>query len=153
MIDVAIKQLIAQGVATALAEYEAKKSNRNSNDSHDSRSGRRIERATRECTYSDFMKCQPFNFKGIEGVVGLTKWFKKMEYVFHISNCTVKGTDVVSCTQCFQELALMCGRMFHEEYDEVKYVGGLLDMIQGSVMASKPKTTQEAIEIANDLMD
>ncbi|GJZ44518.1 hypothetical protein Tco_0591773 [Tanacetum coccineum] len=31
--------------------------------------------------------------------------------------------------------------------------GGLPDMIQGSVMASKPKTMQDAIEIANDLMD
>nr|GEU62588.1 hypothetical protein [Tanacetum cinerariifolium] len=30
---------------------------------------------------------------------------------------------------------------------------GLPDMIQGSVMASKPKTIQEAIEIANDQMD
>ncbi|GKB10396.1 hypothetical protein Tco_0844319 [Tanacetum coccineum] len=34
-----------------------------------------------------------------------------------------------------------------------KYVGGLPDMIQGCVMASKPKTMQEAIEFANDLMD
>ncbi|GKF79496.1 hypothetical protein Tco_0235064, partial [Tanacetum coccineum] len=48
----------------------------------------------------------------------------------------------------------MCGRMFPEEFDEVeKYVGGLPDMIQGSVMASKPKTMQDAIEIENDLMD
>ncbi|GJT51654.1 hypothetical protein Tco_0977811 [Tanacetum coccineum] len=48
----------------------------------------------------------------------------------------------------------MCGRMFPEESDKVeKYVGGLPDMIQGSVMASKPKTMQDAIEIANDLMD
>nr|GEV29056.1 hypothetical protein [Tanacetum cinerariifolium] len=44
--------------------------------------------------------------------------------------------------------------MFLEESDQVKkYVGGLPDMIQGSVIASKPKTMQEAIEIANDLMD
>ncbi|GKC15549.1 hypothetical protein Tco_1012331, partial [Tanacetum coccineum] len=31
-------------------------------------------------------------------------------------------------------------------------LGGLPDMIQESVMASKPKTMQEAIAIANDLM-
>ncbi|GJR28726.1 hypothetical protein Tco_1104958 [Tanacetum coccineum] len=44
--------------------------------------------------------------------------------------------------------------MLPEESDQVeKYVGGLPDMIQASVMASKPKTMQEAIEIANDLMD
>ncbi|GKC34311.1 putative reverse transcriptase domain-containing protein, partial [Tanacetum coccineum] len=48
----------------------------------------------------------------------------------------------------------MCGRMFLEESDEVeKYVGGLPDMIQGSVMASKPKTLQYAIEFATELMD
>nr|GEX68892.1 hypothetical protein [Tanacetum cinerariifolium]GEX69186.1 hypothetical protein [Tanacetum cinerariifolium] len=40
------------------------------------------------------------------------------------------------------------------ESDQVeKYVGGLPDMIMGSVMASKPKIMQEAIKIANDLMD
>ncbi|GJX17571.1 reverse transcriptase domain-containing protein [Tanacetum coccineum] len=77
---------------------------------------------------------------------------KKLE--IEIWNLKVKGTDVVSYIRHFQELALMCGRMFPEESDQVeKYVGGLPDMIQGSVMASKPKTMQEAIEIANDLMD
>ncbi|GKC04387.1 hypothetical protein Tco_0995997 [Tanacetum coccineum] len=69
-------------------------------------------------------------------------------------NLKVKGTDVLSYNQHFQELALMCSRMFPKESDEVeKYVGGLPDMIQGSVMAFKPKTMQEAIEIANDLMN
>ncbi|GJT86244.1 putative reverse transcriptase domain-containing protein [Tanacetum coccineum] len=41
----------------------------------------------RECTYHDFVKCQPLNFKGTEGFVGLTRWFEKMETIFHISNC------------------------------------------------------------------
>ncbi|GJU62196.1 hypothetical protein Tco_1244031 [Tanacetum coccineum] len=61
----------------------------NDDDSYNSGSGRRTERAARECTYSYFLKCQPLNFKGTEGVVGLTQWFEKMESVFHISNCTV----------------------------------------------------------------
>nr|GEZ85545.1 hypothetical protein [Tanacetum cinerariifolium] len=53
-----------------------------------------------------------------------------------------------------KELALLCGRMFSEEADKIKkYVGGLLDIIHGSVVASKPKTMQEAIEIATKLMD
>ncbi|GKA23162.1 putative reverse transcriptase domain-containing protein [Tanacetum coccineum] len=48
----------------------------------------------------------------------------------------------------------MCSRMFPERSDEVKkYVGGFLDMIQESVMASKPKTMQDAIEFATELMD
>nr|GEZ85477.1 putative reverse transcriptase domain-containing protein [Tanacetum cinerariifolium] len=66
----------------------------------------------------------------------------------------VKGTDLASYTQRFQELALLCGRMFSGESDKVeKYVGGLPDMIHGSVVASKPKTMQEAIKIATELMD
>nr|GFB42209.1 reverse transcriptase domain-containing protein [Tanacetum cinerariifolium] len=66
----------------------------------------------------------------------------------------VKGTDLASYTQRFQELALLYGRMFFEEADKIeKYVGGLPDMIHGSVVASKPKTMQEAIKIATELMD
>ncbi|GKC65712.1 reverse transcriptase domain-containing protein [Tanacetum coccineum] len=38
------------------------------------------------CTYQDFVKCQLLNYKGTKGVIGLTRWFKKMEIVFHISN-------------------------------------------------------------------
>ncbi|GKF51821.1 reverse transcriptase domain-containing protein, partial [Tanacetum coccineum] len=34
-----------------------------------------------------------------------------------------------------------------------KYVGGLLDMIHGSVVASKPKTMQDAVETVTELMD
>ncbi|GJW23771.1 putative reverse transcriptase domain-containing protein [Tanacetum coccineum] len=48
----------------------------------------------------------------------------------------------------------MCSRMFLDESDKTeKYVGGLPDMIQGSVMASKPKTMQDAVEFATELMD
>ncbi|GKG10106.1 hypothetical protein Tco_0338852, partial [Tanacetum coccineum] len=48
----------------------------------------------------------------------------------------------------------MCDRMFPEEIDQVeKYVGGLPDTIHGSVMATKPKTMQDAIEFATKLMD
>ncbi|GKF21698.1 hypothetical protein Tco_0070336, partial [Tanacetum coccineum] len=69
-------------------------------------------------------------------------------------NLKVKGTDVVSYNQHFQELALMCTRMFLEESDKIeRYVGGLPDIIHRSVMASKPKTMQDAIEFTTKLMD
>ncbi|GJR24824.1 putative reverse transcriptase domain-containing protein [Tanacetum coccineum] len=77
---------------------------------------------------------------------------KKLE--IEIWDLKVKGTDLTSYTQRFQELALLCGRMFPEESDKIeKYVGGLPDMIYGSVVASKPKTMQDAVEIATELMD
>ncbi|GKF25243.1 hypothetical protein Tco_0081137 [Tanacetum coccineum] len=44
--------------------------------------------------------------------------------------------------------------MFPEESDKIeRYVSGLPDMINGSVVASKPKTMQEATEIATELID
>ncbi|GKC24906.1 putative reverse transcriptase domain-containing protein [Tanacetum coccineum] len=69
-------------------------------------------------------------------------------------NLKVKGTDIVSYTLRFQELALMCGRMFREESDEVdKYVGGLPHMIRGNVMSYQPKMMEKVIKFANDQMD
>ncbi|GKD84444.1 hypothetical protein Tco_1355598, partial [Tanacetum coccineum] len=54
----------------------------------------------------------------------------------------------------FPKLALMYVRMFPEESIKIeRYVGGLPDMIHGSVMASMPKTMQEAVEMATELMD
>ncbi|GKF89556.1 putative reverse transcriptase domain-containing protein, partial [Tanacetum coccineum] len=53
---------------------------------------------------------------------------KKLE--FKMWNLKVKGTDVVTYNQRFQELALMCDRMFPEEIDQVeKYVGGLPEQL------------------------
>ncbi|GJZ16795.1 putative reverse transcriptase domain-containing protein [Tanacetum coccineum] len=61
---------------------------------------------------------------------------------------------LLTLANVFQELALMCDRMFLEEIDQVeKYVGGLPDTIHGSVMATKPKTMLNAIEFATELMD
>ncbi|GJT82830.1 hypothetical protein Tco_1057172 [Tanacetum coccineum] len=77
---------------------------------------------------------------------------KKLEA--ELWNLKVIGTDVVKYNQRFQELALLCVRMFPEESDKIeRYVGGLPDMIHGNIMASRPKTMQEAIEMATELMD
>ncbi|GKE69396.1 putative reverse transcriptase domain-containing protein [Tanacetum coccineum] len=71
-------------------------------------------------------------------------------YVMHWKTLKKTMTD----KYCPRELALMCGRMFREELDEVeKYVGGLPDMIRGNVMSYQPKTMEKAIEFANDQMD
>nr|GFD62951.1 hypothetical protein [Tanacetum cinerariifolium] len=54
--------MIDQGVTAALAPHDALRST-NGDDSHNSgTSVRRTERAARECTYTDFLKCQPLPF-------------------------------------------------------------------------------------------
>ncbi|GJQ90888.1 putative reverse transcriptase domain-containing protein [Tanacetum coccineum] len=69
-------------------------------------------------------------------------------------NLKVRVTNVVAYSQQFQQLALICSRMFPEEIDKIeKYISGLPDMIHDSVKASKPKTMQEAIEFTTKLMD
>nr|GEZ93404.1 reverse transcriptase domain-containing protein [Tanacetum cinerariifolium] len=54
---------------------------------------------TRPCFYADFIKCHPLNFKGNEGVVGLTRWIEKMESVFNISGCAIENqVKFTTCT-------------------------------------------------------
>ncbi|GJZ56639.1 putative reverse transcriptase domain-containing protein [Tanacetum coccineum] len=186
-----LKAMIDQGVTATLTSRDA---NTNDVDSHNSGTDvRRTKRATRECTYPDFMKCQPLNFKGTEGVIKLTQWVEKMETVFRISNysmenqikfstCTLLGNALtwwnshvrtvgndIAYAMTWTELRkkmtdkyclrtkikkLEVELMFPEESDKIeRYVGGLPDMIHGSIVASKPKTMQEGTEIATELMD
>nr|GFB86903.1 reverse transcriptase domain-containing protein [Tanacetum cinerariifolium] len=68
---------------------------------------------------------------------------KKIETKFW--NLEVQGTEVTRYNQRFQELALLCVRTCPEESDRVeRYIGGLPDLVHRSVVASKPKTMQEA---------
>ncbi|GJY89037.1 putative reverse transcriptase domain-containing protein [Tanacetum coccineum] len=72
----------------------------NRDGSHSSHGdNRRNVQTTRPCFYADFMKCQPLNFKGNKGVVGLTRWIEKMESVFNISGCAIENqVKFATCT-------------------------------------------------------
>ncbi|GKF17045.1 hypothetical protein Tco_0061963, partial [Tanacetum coccineum] len=78
--------MIDQGVTAALVARDA---NRNGNDSHTSgTSARRTERVARECTYQDFMKCQPLYFKGTEGVKMAPKRATRSNIALETTNTT-----------------------------------------------------------------
>nr|GFD08458.1 reverse transcriptase domain-containing protein [Tanacetum cinerariifolium] len=48
----------------------------------------------------------------------------------------------------------MCTKFLADETKKVdKYISGLPDNIHGNVMSARPKTLDETIELANDLMD
>ncbi|GKC57227.1 hypothetical protein Tco_1084825 [Tanacetum coccineum] len=129
----------------------------------------------RKYSYKEFMSCQPINFKGSEGAVGLIRWFERTESVFSRSNCiedckgkfftgtltkealswwNLKGNDLKTYVRRFQELATLCPTMVtnSEKMMEV-FIGGLPQSIKGNVTASKPQTLEEAINIAQRLMD
>nr|GEX32118.1 putative reverse transcriptase domain-containing protein [Tanacetum cinerariifolium] len=119
---------------------------------------------TRPCFYADFMKCQPLNFKGTEGVVkfatctlldaALTWWKSQIRslgpnaYSMTWEVLKKKMTDKY-CSQ--GEIKKLEIELWNLKID--KYVSRLPDNIYGSVTASKPKTLDETIELANDLMD
>nr|GEW16019.1 putative reverse transcriptase domain-containing protein [Tanacetum cinerariifolium] len=77
---------------------------------------------------------------------------KKLE--IELWNLKVKENNVPAYIECFQELTLIYTKFVAHETEKIdKYVSGLPDNIYGSVKASKPKTLDETIELANDLMD
>ncbi|GJX45460.1 hypothetical protein Tco_0262136 [Tanacetum coccineum] len=129
--------------------------NDNRNGSHDSGSGRTLHISC-ECTYKEFLNCQPLNFKRTEGAVGLAYWFEKMESVFHISNC------VVECQVKYATCILLGGALtcLLSKKQDLEVENGLwnltvkgTDLVGGNVTSSKPTRLQEAIQIANSLMD
>ncbi|GJZ56448.1 putative reverse transcriptase domain-containing protein [Tanacetum coccineum] len=118
----------------------------------------------RECTYQDFLKCQPLSFNGTEGVVGLTRWFKKMEIVFHISNCPEKyQAKYATCTRL--NSALTWWNSYKRTIEiEAAYAMSWAELMklmtevyylrnEGNVIAAEPTRLQDAIRIANNLMD
>ncbi|GKD79238.1 hypothetical protein Tco_1341859, partial [Tanacetum coccineum] len=102
---------------------------------------------------------------GTEGVFSLTQWFERMETVFNISNYAVKN-QVKFATCTLHGVALTWWKSYvmtvgHDAAYGVPWntlmkmmtAKGLPDMIHGSVMASKPKTIQNAVEFGTKLMD
>ncbi|GJZ23063.1 reverse transcriptase domain-containing protein [Tanacetum coccineum] len=85
MTQAAIRKLVADCVAVALEAQAATMAN---TDNTTRNTGQRETPVARKCSYKEFMNCQPFNFKGTEGAIGLISWFKRTESVFSHSNCT-----------------------------------------------------------------
>ncbi|GKD33837.1 reverse transcriptase domain-containing protein [Tanacetum coccineum] len=68
----AIKKLVAESVSTALEAQSATMVNvDNTNRNPEPREAH----VARKCSYKEFMSCQPFNFKGTTGAVGLIRWW------------------------------------------------------------------------------
>nr|GEV33822.1 integrase, catalytic region, zinc finger, CCHC-type, peptidase aspartic, catalytic [Tanacetum cinerariifolium] len=87
----AIRQLVTDSVATALEAQAAKMANADNTNRY---TKPREASVARKYSYKEFMSCQPFNFKGIKGAVGLIHWFEQTESVFsrsnYIKDCKVK---------------------------------------------------------------
>nr|GEW60179.1 hypothetical protein [Tanacetum cinerariifolium] len=141
----------------AMIDQALMQNSTNGDGSHSSHgNNQRNVQIVRPCFYADFMKCQPLNFKGTEGMVGLTRWIEKMESIFNISDCAIKNQEVLKkkmtdkyCPQ--GEIKKLEIELWNLKID--KYISGLPDNIYGSVKYSRPKTLNKTIELASEFMD
>ncbi|GKC21925.1 hypothetical protein Tco_1024075, partial [Tanacetum coccineum] len=85
MTQAAIRKLVVDSVTAAL---EAQATTMENADNTNRNTGEREAHVARNFSYKEFMSCQPFNFKGSEGAIGLIRWFERTESVFSRSNCT-----------------------------------------------------------------
>ncbi|GJS95527.1 reverse transcriptase domain-containing protein [Tanacetum coccineum] len=196
MTQAAIRKLVAHSVTLTLEVQAANMANT------DNTTKPREAPVARQCSYKEFMSCQPINFKvfshsnciedckvkfttgtlteealswwnslaqpiGIEEAHKIT-WVEfnkllikkycprtevqKMEDEFY--HLTMKGNDLKTYVRRFQELATLCPTMVPDSEKMMKvFIGGLPRSIEGNVTASKPQTLEEAINIAQRLMD
>ncbi|GJR97120.1 putative reverse transcriptase domain-containing protein, partial [Tanacetum coccineum] len=144
----------------AMINQALRRNSTNGDESHSSHGdNRRNVQTARPCFYADFMKCQPLNFKGTEGVVGaaLTWWNGQIRILgpeAYSMTWEVKGNDVPTYTKRFQELTLICTKFVANEIEKIdKYISGLPDNIYGNVKSSKPKTGTGNTNVANAQRD
>ncbi|GJZ14032.1 putative reverse transcriptase domain-containing protein [Tanacetum coccineum] len=188
MTQAAIRKLVADSVTAALEAQAATMANA---DNTNRNTGEREAPVARKCSYKEFMSCQPINFKGSEGAVGLIQalsWWNSFAQPIGIEEaykitwvefkkllikkyCPRTEVQKMNCTEDYkkkftrylgmnqedfdkEELATLCPTMVpdSEKMMEV-FIGGLPRSIEGNVTTSKPQTLEEAINIAQRLMD
>nr|GEX75916.1 hypothetical protein [Tanacetum cinerariifolium] len=145
-----VKKLVERRVAKAIKEYEKTRADSiNAGGSGSASTGGSAD--VQGCSYKTFMNCKPHSFNGTEGVVGLKRWFEKMEQVFEICKCT---EDDKAYNNRFHELALMCPELVPTERKKIeKYVRGFPKRIKGNITSSKPTTLHDAINMARELVE
>ncbi|GKB17964.1 RNA-directed DNA polymerase, eukaryota [Tanacetum coccineum] len=160
-----LKALINQGIADALAAHDADRS-MNGDASHNSGTGGtkgvvklnqwfvKMETVFRisNCYVENQIKFSTCTLLGS----ALTLWNSHVRTVGYDVAYAMTWIDLKKkMTEKYcPRSEIRSSRMIPEESDKVKkYVGGLFDMLHGSVVASKPKTMQDAIEISTELMD
>ncbi|GKA99433.1 putative reverse transcriptase domain-containing protein [Tanacetum coccineum] len=160
----AIRKLVADSVTVAL---EAQAATMISANNLNRNTGPTKTLVVKIGNYKEFISCQPFYFNGVEQANQIT-WtelkrlltnkycprteIKKMEEELY--NLTIKGNDLKPYVIRFQELIVLCPNMVpnNEKLLEA-FIGGLPRSIEGNVTASRPQTLEEAINIAQRLMD
>nr|GEY92524.1 putative reverse transcriptase domain-containing protein [Tanacetum cinerariifolium] len=132
----------------AMIDQALLRNSTNGDGSHSShKDNRRNVQTARPCFYADFMKCHPLNFKGTEGVV-------------KFATCTLLDAALTWWNSQIRSLGhdayLMTWEVLKKKTTDKYYPQGEIKKLEiklWNLKASKPKTLDETIELANDLMD
>nr|GFA05996.1 hypothetical protein [Tanacetum cinerariifolium] len=153
---VAIEEMINQRVATALEAHKANKNpglgngnvdgngnegNGNGNHNGGDEGARPV---SQEFTYQDFMKYS-----------ALTWWNSHKRTIGTDAVFAISWRELMKLmAKRFQELTMLCTKMVPKVEDQVeRFIGGLPNNIQGNVIAAEPTRLQDAVRMANNLMD
>ncbi|GJR00572.1 putative reverse transcriptase domain-containing protein [Tanacetum coccineum] len=137
----AIRKLVADSVSAALEAQAANMANT------DNTTRPREAPVARQCSYKEFMSCQPINFKE-----ALSWWNSFAQPI------GIKEAYKITWVE-FNKLLIKkyCPRTevqkMEDEFYHLTVKGNDLKTIEGNVTASKPQTLEEAINIAQRLMD
>ncbi|GJZ63308.1 putative reverse transcriptase domain-containing protein [Tanacetum coccineum] len=161
-----LQAMIDQGVTAALVARDANRTT-NGDDNHVSGTGvvELIQWFEKMETVFSISNCSVENqikFSTCTLLAGALTWWNShvrtvghdVAYAMTWTDLKKKMTDKYCPRVKIKKLEADLLNLKVKESDKIeRYVGGLPDMIHGSVVASKPKTMQEAIEIATELMD
>ncbi|GKG22580.1 hypothetical protein Tco_0387883, partial [Tanacetum coccineum] len=84
MTQAAIRKLVADSVTVALEAQAVTMANASNPNRNTGPTGTLVVKTG---NYKEFISCQPFYFNGMEGAVGLIRWFERTKLVFSRSRC------------------------------------------------------------------
>ncbi|GJR18311.1 hypothetical protein Tco_0966838 [Tanacetum coccineum] len=157
----AIQQLINDGISSALKAQATSMASASNPNRNTEPTGTPVAKTG---NYKEFISCQPFYFnenKVTYATGTLTNdalsWWNSYAQPIGIDQAnqiTWIELKTLLTDKRFQELAALCPNMVPnaEKLMEV-FINGLPRSIEGNVTASKPQTLEEAINIAQRLMD
>ncbi|GJT23500.1 hypothetical protein Tco_0893437 [Tanacetum coccineum] len=140
MTQAAIRKLVADSVTAALEVQAANMANANNTNRNPKP---REAPVARKCSYKEFMSCQPINFKGSKGAVGLIRLFERSESVFSHSNCT-KDCKVKFATGTLTEESLSKENVIADALSRKKRIKPL--QVRSLVMIIHPKLPSQILK-------
>nr|GEU87736.1 putative reverse transcriptase domain-containing protein [Tanacetum cinerariifolium] len=137
MNQTAIRQLVIDSIVAAL---EAQAANMANADNTNRNPKPREVHVARKYSYKEFMRCEPFIFKCSEGAVGLIRILTEEALSWWNSFAQTIGIKEAY-------------KLSWVKFKKLLISKGLPRSIEGNFTSSKPQTLEEAISIAQSIMD